>query len=167
MNDDAPTAATEGDALPDDLDLNAATLGPYQFPDVLRRRIAGWLYLVVAAGSVAAGAISSNRGMIIGGVCIALVAAYQFACAFPLRIDQTQALAVAGRSVGFAPGHASAQVTWRGLRSKPLWRVVLYSSEEPPKQRGIVELDAVDGSVVFSTNEVNPEDWSKFDVATR
>ncbi len=153
-----------GDTLPDDLDLNAATLGPYQFPDVAKRRIAGWLYLGVAALCFASGADASNRGLVVGGACIVVIALYQFACAYPLNIDQTQALAVASKSVGFAPGHASAQVTWSGLRSKPMWRVVLYSSEDPPRERGIVELDAVDGHVVFSTNEPNPEDWSKFDI---
>ncbi len=170
MNDVAtPTsqpAGAAGDTLPEDLNLNAATLGPYQFPDVVRRRIAGWLYVVVAAVSIWGGLSSDNRGMVLGGGGLLLVAAYQFACAFPLTIDQTQALAVASKEVGFAAGHASAQVTWRGLRSRPMWRVVLYSAEDPPKQRGIVELDGVDGSVVFSTNEPNPEDWSGFDTAS-
>ncbi len=158
----ASAAAAVGDSLPEDLDFNAATLGPYQFPDVTRRRIAGWLYLGIAAVCFATGVASSNQGLIGGGIALVAIAAYQFACAFPLVIDQTQALAVASKEVGFPAGHASGQVTWRGLRSKPLWRVVLYSSEEPPQQRGIVELDAVSGEVVFSTNEPNPEDWSKF-----
>lgn len=170
MNDAAlPTLPGEGplgDALPEDLNLNAATLGPYQFPDVVRRRIAGWLYIAVASVSIAGGVWSENRGMVLGGGGLLALAAYQFACAFPLTIDQTQALAVASKEVGFAAGHASAQVTWRGLRSRPMWRVVLYSAEDPPKQRGIVELDGVDGSVVFSTNEPNPEDWSGFDTSS-
>ena len=165
MND-AGQMASPGDSLPDELDLNAATLGPYQFPDIQRRRIAGWLYIAVSLVSLTGGAWSANRGMMLGGAGLVIVAAYQFWCAFPLVVDQTQALAVASREVGFAAGHASAQVTWRGLRSKPMWRVVLYSAEDPPKQRGIVELDAVDGSVVFSTNEPNPEDWSGFDTAS-
>ena len=42
------------------------------------------------------------------------------------------------------------------------FEVLVYSSEDPPTQRGIVEVDAVDGSILFSTHERNPEDWSQF-----
>ena len=39
----------------------------------------------------------------------------------------------ATRQVGFPVGHASAQLTWRGLRSRPTWRILLYSVENPPR----------------------------------
>jgi hypothetical protein len=62
--------------------------------------------------------------------------------------------------VGFAVGHASAQQVWRGLRSRPTWRVLVYSAENPPRQRGLVLIDAVDGSVIEQLTEENPEtDW--------
>ena len=153
-----------GDTLPTDLDLAAAQLGPYQFPDVARRNIAARLYLGLAACCVLFGVRAHNSGLLWGAVLIGAIALYHIACAWPLKIDQTEALAVASRTVGFAAGHASAQVSWRGLRSRPLWRVVIYSIEEPPLQRGIVELDAVDGQVLFSTSERNPEDWSALGV---
>ena len=162
---DSATSEPVGDTLPHDLDLAAAQLSPYQFPDVKRRNIAAKLYLLMAGASVFFGVDSSNGGLIAGGIIVALIAGYHLACAWPLKIDQTEALATASREVGFAAGHASAQVTWRGLRSKPMWRVVIYSIEEPPLHRGIVELDAVDGHVVFSTSERNPEDWSDVDAA--
>ncbi len=47
-----------------------------------------------------------------------------------------------------------------GLRSKPTWRILLYSAEEPPEQRGLVLVDGVDGSIVAHFVEDNPEDWS-------
>jgi len=79
-----------------------------------------------------------------------------------LAVDQTEALAVASRTVGFPVGHASAQLAWRGLRSRPTWRILLYSADEPPSIRGLVELDAVDGAVLGEYTETNPEDWSKY-----
>jgi len=38
----------------------------------------------------------------------------------------------------------------------------LYSADEPPSVRGLVELDAVDGRVLGEYTEANPEDWSQF-----
>ena len=96
---------------------------------------------------------------------LAVVSAYHFATAWPLVVDQTEALLIASRTVGFAVGHASAQLAWRGLRSRPAWRILLYSADEPPTMRGLVELDAVDGHVLGEYTEPNPEDWSKFGLA--
>ena len=150
----------EGDRLPDDLDVTAY-VGPYTFPDIKRRRIAATIYLVVAAGVLWAGLAASNGGLIFGGVLLALIAAYHFLAAWPLKVDQTEAHAVASRTVGFPVGHASAQLAWRGLRSRPAWRILVYSADEPPSVRGLVELDAVDGHVLGEYTEHNPEDWSK------
>ena len=58
-------------------------------------------------------------------------------------------------------GHASAQLAWRGLRSRPTWRILLYSAEDPPDKRGLVMVDGVDGHVVAHMVEDNPEDWSE------
>jgi hypothetical protein len=149
------------DELPDDLDVTAY-VGPYQFPDIKRRRIAGTLYVALGALSLWAGLASANRGLVAGAILLAVIAAYHFAAGWPLKIDQTEALAVASRAVGFAVGHASAQLAWRGLRSRPTWRILLYSADEPPSTRGLVELDAVDGRVLGEYTEHNPEDWSQF-----
>jgi len=54
-------------------------------------------------------------------------------------------------------GHASAQQVWRGLRSRPTWRVLCYSAEEPPMRRGLVLVDAIDGHVVEQLDEPNPD----------
>lgn len=163
MNDEReePTDSDEsGDRLPEDLDVTAF-VGPYTFPGVERRRIAGWLYLAVAGLAALGGVVFDQTGLYAGAGALLLVAAYQFLCAWPLRIDQTEALAVASRTVGFPIGHASAQLAWRGLRSRPSWRVLLYSADEPPSMRGLVELDGVDGEVLGEYTESNPEDWSR------
>jgi hypothetical protein len=77
-----------------------------------------------------------------------------------MQVDEKQALVLAQGAVGFAAGHASAQQVWRGLRSRPTWRVLVYSAENPPRQRGLVLIDAVDGRVVEHLVEDNPEeDW--------
>lgn len=156
------------DELPEDLDA-AGYVGPYVFPDNNRRRIPGYLYLVTAAACialwVAAGddAVLVNDGFLIVGVVLALVGAFHLLSGFDLVVDEQDALVGASRAVGFPVGHASAQMGWRGLRSRPTWRILLYSAEEPPEQRGFVLVDGVDGEIVDQVVEANPEDWSDLD----
>jgi hypothetical protein len=98
-------------------------------------------------------------------VFLLLTAVYHFVAGWHLAVDQTEALAVASRTVGFPVGHASAQLAWRGLLSRPAWRILVYSVDEPPSIRGLVELDGVDGHVLGDYTENNPEDWSKLDAS--
>jgi len=151
----------DGDELPEDLDVTAY-VGPYVFPDIRRRRIAGALYAVIGVVLLWAGIASTNGGLLLGAILLLSIAVYHFLAGWPLKVDQTEALAVASRTVGFPVGHASAQLAWRGLLSRPTWRILLYSAEEPPTTRGLVELDAVDAHVIGEYTERNPEDWSQY-----
>jgi hypothetical protein len=148
-----------GDELPEELDVTAY-VGPYVFPDIRRRRIAGAIYAVIGGLALVGGLSANNNGLVFAGVALLLIALYHWFAGWPLRVDQTEALAVASRTVGFPVGHASAQLGWRGLLSRPAWRILLYSADEPPSIRGLVELDAVDGHVLGEYTEQNPEDWS-------
>ena len=151
------------DRLPEDLDITA-TAGPYIFPDNRRRRIPGMLYLTLAAVTavvtlVAADSTLVNGGLLVGAAGLALVGAYHLQAGWHLEIDEADALVAAVRAVGFPVGHASAQMAWRGLRSRPTWRVLVYSTESPPESRGLVFVDGIHGEVVACHVEANPEDW--------
>ena len=89
-----------------------------------------------------------------------LLGAYHLVAGWNLDVDERDALVAATREVGFAVGHASAQLGWRGLRSRPTWKILVYSAEEPPLKRGLVLVDGVDGEIVAHFVEDNPEDWS-------
>lgn len=158
--DGTPPPGGGGDELPEELDVTVAR--PYKVPDNRKRRVAAWCYVATGAASGAGAASSGNRGLLLGAVFLALAAAHHFACAWPLRLDETGALAASAAAAGFPVGHASAQLAWRGLRSRPVWRVLLYSADEPPSKRGLVELDAVDGEILGTYTEDNPEDWSAY-----
>jgi hypothetical protein len=154
------------DELPEDL-VAQGYVGPYVFPNNNRRRIPGYLYLAVAAACIAAWAATGqgdgvlvNGGFLGAGVLLAVVGAYQLVAGWNLDVDERDALVAATREVGFAVGHASAQLGWRGLRSRPTWRILLYSAEDPPEQRGLVLVDGVEGQIVAQFTEANPEDWS-------
>ena len=131
-----PAPATTDDVrdeLPHDLDPSGF-VGPYQFPDNSRRRWPGVIYLVIAAA------------------CVAIYFGFPDS-----PIVNVGWLVAAQGAVGFPIGHASAQQVWRGLRSRPTWRVLCYSAEEPPAQRGLVLVDAIDGEVIQHLVEPNPD----------
>jgi hypothetical protein len=157
------------DALPEDLDA-AGYVGPYLFPNNNRRRIPGIIYLVLAAGCLVLWAttrsgaqILVNGGFLAAAIGLALVGIYSIIAGWNLAVDERDALVEAVRTVGFPVGHASAQMGWRGLLSRPTWRILLYSAEDPPSQRGLVLVDGVHGDVLEWFVEENPEDWSQFD----
>lgn len=150
------------DSLPDDLNITAFS-GAYEFPDNSRRRIPGVMYLVLAGLCLVVRLVGgsespiANDGWIIAAVLLGVVGLFSVTSGWRMSIDEKQALVVATRAVGFPVGHASAQQVWRGLRSRPTWRIFCYSAEEPPLRRGLVLVDAVNGSVVEKLTEANPE----------
>jgi hypothetical protein len=166
----APAAAADegGDSLPAELDVTAY-VGQYTFPDIRRRRWPGYVYLLVATACFVlwatrgGDAVLVNDGMLGAALALLAIGAYHLAAAWPLSVQDGDALVAAAGQVGFPVGHASAQLGWRGLRSRPTWRILLYSNDDPPKQRGLVLVDGVDGNVLDHFVEENPEDWAQFE----
>ena len=157
------------DELPGDLDASAY-VGPYLFPNNSRRRVPGIIYLVLAAGCLAlwlthrsGPQILVNDGFLAAAIGLGLFGAYSILTGWDLKVDERDALVESVKQVGFPVGHASAQMGWRGLLSRPTWRILLYSAEDPPAQRGLVLVDGVDGRVLEWFVEENPEDWSQYD----
>lgn len=163
MSGDSKNPDEIRDTLPDDLDITGF-VGPYQFPDNSRRRIPAAMYLIIAALLVVAWLVARgsdtalvNEGFLYAAVLFAAFAVYGLSASWRMKVNERDALVRATQAVGFAVGHASAQQVWRGVRSRPTWRVFCYSSEEPPLQRGLVLVDAVDGRIVERLVEDNPD----------
>ena len=150
------------DQLPDDLNV-AAFSGPYEFPDNSRRRIPGYLYIGMAIACLvfrACGPTDSElmgKGWVGAAILLGAFGLVSISSGWRMTVDEKHALVLATRAIGFPVGHASAQQVWRGLRSRPTWRVFCYSAEEPPMRRGLVLVDAINGSVVEKLTEANPD----------
>jgi hypothetical protein len=150
------------DELPDELDA-AGYVGPYLFPNNNKRRIPAAMYILIGLGAIALWFVRKDKDPVLldagfawGGLGLVLFGAYSYQAGFDLSVDERDALVAASARVGFPVGHASAQLGWRGLRSRPTWRILLYSDEEPPTQRGLVLVDGVDGAVLQHFVEDNP-----------
>lgn len=128
-------------AIEEELDSNV--MGAYKFPSPERRLLAGWVSL--ALGVVAWVTIPHGWAVAVG---FASIGVWQFVSAWPLRIDEHDALHIAGGAVDFPVGHASAAVRFHGWRSKPRWAVILYAATEPPDERALVVVDALAGEVL-------------------
>lgn len=152
------------DTLPADLDISGL-VGPYEFPNNSKRRISSVLYLVVGAICVWLGfGVDSplvNGGLAVVGIGLVAFAVYSWLVAVDTAVDEADALVIAARTVGFVPGHASAQMSWSGWRSRPVWRILVYSDESQPRHRALVLVDGVSGEVREHFVEDNPEDWSQ------
>lgn len=151
------------DQLPEDLNAVDFAL-PYEFPDNSRRRIPAAMYAVISLVLLVvwmsvdrSTSVIVNDGTLLGGIILGAMAVLSFTSGWRMTIDEREALVRATANVGFVVGHASAQQVWRGLRSRPTWRIFCYSAEEPPLQRGLVSVDAIDGKVVEVLVEANPD----------
>ena len=143
-----PAEVARAEAVPDDLD--ATQREPYTIPSTRRRRSSGIVHLVGAALAVTSIAAGLPSGMWVVAMLLAAAGLWHLASAWPIEVLDPEALAVANRETEFAVGHASAAVGFDGWRARPVWNVLVFAADDPPSRRGLVRVDAVDGSVVGS-----------------
>lgn len=146
MEIEIPQELADAEGVPDDLDANV--VGPYQFASPERRKVAGHIYVggAVVAGVGAAVGIAS--GLWVVTAALAALGVHQYLSAHHLAVNDSEALATAGRAVEMPVGHASAALRFEGLFAKPVWNVLVYDAEDPPTQRALVQISGIDGEVV-------------------
>ncbi|MEE9183703.1 MAG: hypothetical protein V3U39_04395 [Acidimicrobiia bacterium] len=150
-----PDEVARAQGVPDDLD--SSVLGPFTVPSLTRRRRAGAFYLGGAALLALGIATGLPGGMWIVVGLLLVIGAYHFLAAFELGIREREALSIANRSTEFPVGHASAALGFVGWRSRPVWNVLVFSADEPPTERGLVRINAVNGEVEDVYVEGNPD----------
>ncbi len=161
-----PYAGDFVDELPADLNV-AEAASDYMLPNNNRRRIPATIYLLIAAlcavlwATIRDSSPLVNDGFLWVGVVLGGFGIYGMIAGRTLLIDETDALATANRTVGFTVGHASAQMVWRGWLSRPVWRLLAYSADNPPTRRAMVVVDGITGDVIEWFAEENPEDWAR------
>ena len=150
-----PDEVAKAESVPEDLD--SSILGPFTVPSLTRRRRAGAFYLggaaLVALG-VAAG-LPAGMWTVVG--LLLVIGGYHFLAAFELGIREREALSIANQHTDFPVGHASAALGFVGWRSRPVWNVLVFSADEPPTERGLVRINAVNGEVEDVYVENDPD----------
>ena len=141
-----PEEVARAESVPEDLD--ATQRDPYSIPSTRRRRSAAIVYLGAAGLAVAGPAAGLPAGLLVVAGLLGVLAAWHLVSAWRIAILDPEALEIANREVPMAVGHASAAVGFDGWRARPIWNVLVFSADEPPSQRGLIRVDAVDGKVV-------------------
>lgn len=157
MDIEIPQEIADAEAVPDD--LNANDVGPFLFPNPGRRRLGAAVYAVVGAFALISSVTFLPGSMAAVGVGFLALAAYQMYTAVETKLDEMDALNIAGGHADFAVGHASAALRFVGIRSYPVWNVLMYDAGEPPSERCLVLVDAVTGKVREApyTESIEPE----------
>lgn len=142
-----PEEVASAAAVPDDLD--SGVVGPYAIPDTARRRRAGMVYVVAAAITALLIPLTGLPELMwftaVGAFLV--IGLYHLIAGWRLRVREGAALEIANRATDFPVGHASTALGFVGWRSRPVWNVLVFSSDDPPSQRGLVEVDGIDGTV--------------------
>jgi hypothetical protein len=142
-----PEDVASAAAVPEDLD--SGVVEPYAIPDTARRRRAGAVYFVAAALTALLIPLTELPGFMWATAVGALVVIgiYHLIAGWKLRVREGAALEIANRATTFPVGHASAALGFIGWRARPVWNVLVFSSDDPPSERGLVEVDAINGAV--------------------
>jgi hypothetical protein len=143
---DIPGDVAREEAVPEDLDSTQRV--PYAIPSTARRRVAGVIYLAAAAAGAVPVAMGFPRGVLAMAAVLGLIGVWHLASAWQIGVLDPEALDAANREVGFVVGHASAAVGFEGWRARPVWNVLVFSADDPPTQRALVRVDAVQGGVI-------------------
>ena len=143
---EVPSDVAAAAGMPADLDADA--VGEYTVPDTAQRRTAGWVYGVIAAIAAVAALSGLGSGYWVATAALVLIAAYHLAAGRPLAVREAAALESANRATDFAVGHASAALGFDGFLARPVWNVLVFSADDPPTRRGLVRVDALEGSIV-------------------
>lgn len=145
-------ARAEG--VPEDLD--ATQRAPYTIPSTRRRRVGAVVHLMGAALAVSGWLAGMPAGLLAVAGLLLVLAVWHGASAWRIAILDPEALEAANRSIDFPVGHASAAVGFDGWRARPVWNVLVFSAEEPPRKRGLVRVDATSGEALETYVEEVP-----------
>ena len=132
--------------MPADLDANSTA--PFMIPDLAQRRTAGHVYVVGAVGGVGAAVGGLGVGYWLAAALLVMIAGYHYAASKKLVVSEIEALELANKRTNFAVGHASAALGFDGILARPVWNVLVFSADDPPSQRGLVRVDALQGSII-------------------
>ena len=80
-----------------------------------------------------------NGGVLAAGIGLLTFGAFGVYSGRKMSVDERAALLHLNKRLGSRLGMHGQQV-WRGVGSRPTWRVLAYSGEVPPRRRALVLL---------------------------
>lgn len=148
---------TDGQGHPNDpspFDGPGEGAAPFRVLDTRRRAAAAVVYVAMALVAAIIVAVSGVSLMWLTGVGVLCAAAlYQVLGAWKMRVEDAEALRLAGSAAGFDVGHGSATLGYRGWLAKPVWQVLVFEAGPHPERQALVTIDALSGDVLGTYTE--------------
>jgi len=139
----------EKEFLPED--LNSLAVGNYTVPNPIKRKIYPYLTILVFfifyIFSLYYKFINFQPVFIILGLTICFL----FLINNKLKVHQSQVIEAIIERIDYPINYYSIALTFQfNIKNflKPIWTIIVYSSENPPKKRTIIEIDAFNGNYI-------------------
>tara|TARA_Y100001958_G_C21137309_1_gene476974 strand:+ start:382 stop:867 length:486 start_codon:yes stop_codon:yes gene_type:complete len=135
--------------LPDD--LNSLAVGSYVVPDPRKRKQYPYVVLGVVLLSFIASLMIDFVSFIPVIFILSIVSLLLFFVNNKFKIQQTEVIEKITNNIEHSIGYYSIALTFQFTLKKiltPVWTVIVYSHENPPNNKTIIEISAFSGEVI-------------------
>tara|TARA_Y100001970_G_scaffold81018_1_gene102790 strand:- start:1957 stop:2442 length:486 start_codon:yes stop_codon:yes gene_type:complete len=135
--------------LPDD--LNSLAVGSYVVPDPTKRRQYPYVVLVVILLTLLTSSIVNFVSFIPVFIILSFIATLLFFVDNKFKIQQQEVIEKITDNIEHSIGYYSIALTFQFTIRQiltPVWTVIVYSHENPPVYKTIIEISAFSGKVV-------------------
>ena len=139
----------EENLLPDD--LNSLAVGSYVVPDPRKRKQYPYVVLVVVVLSYITSLIIDFVSFVPVIIILSFIALLLFFVNNKFKIQQQEVIERITNNIDHSIGYYSIaltfQFTFKNILT-PVWTVIVYSHENPPLNKTIIEINAFSGKVI-------------------
>ena len=135
--------------LPDD--LNSLAVGSYVVPDPTKRRQYPYVVLVVIFLTLLTSSIVNFVSFIPVFIILSFIATLLFFVDNKFKIQQQEVIEKITDNIEHSIGYYSIALTFQFTIRQiltPVWTVIVYSHENPPVNKTIIEISAFSGKVI-------------------
>ena len=149
--------------LPDD--LNSLAVGSYVVPDPRKRKQYPFVVLGVVLLSFITSLIIEFVSLVPVIIILSIIALLLFVVNNKFQIQQQEVIEKITNNIDHSIGYYSIaltfQFTFKNILT-PVWTVIVYSHENPPINKTIIEISAFSGKVITEPYTENLNAWEIF-----
>ena len=142
--------AAEKQMVPDD--LNSLAVGSYNIPNPIIRNRYFYIFIFLAIISVLITNINNWINLYPAAVLLLLLSIFIKLIENKQIVEQKDIIEIISKSLTHSVGYYSIALTFNFNLSfkllNPIWTVIIYDHNNPPKQKSIIEFDAFTKKIV-------------------
>jgi len=142
--------AAEKQMVPDD--LNSLAVGSYNIPNPIIRNRYFYIFIFLAIISVLITNINTWINLYPAAVLLLLLSFFITLIENKQIVEQKDIIEIISKSLTHSVGYYSIALTFNFNLSfkllNPIWTVIIYDHNNPPKQKSIIEFDAFTKKIV-------------------